>query len=106
MALSMPEHLGKALMKEKAFVDCSLAALMRRITKWHRGVGASRHPDAPPYKISARASSKRMKKMFLIDKEDVAYLDDISARTGLARHAVLLVLAFQWFGQTPFARKE
>jgi hypothetical protein len=103
MTLTMPQALETILAKERAFADCSMATLMRRITKWHRGEGAGRHQDAPTIKRSKRIATTRVTKSFLVDEEDVAYLDKLGAEVGVPRITALLMVIYQWLDIDVFA---
>tara|TARA_R110002073_G_scaffold103174_1_gene233584 strand:- start:466 stop:792 length:327 start_codon:yes stop_codon:yes gene_type:complete len=102
----MPKQLAAALEADTEFHSSSMAALIRRIIKWHRGASNSpgRHPEAqrPKYTIGG----KRVSKSFLIDEEDFAHLDKLCLRSGIVRSGVLMLIVFQWFEIDPLPQTK
>lgn len=99
VTLTFTAPLAKILDMEAKRTENSVASLVRRVAKWHRGLTVGRHPDAPIVKLSNRVSkAASVKKGVLIDEDDAAYLDAISGRLGLPRTLVLVLLICQYLG--------
>lgn len=97
VSLVLPGHLAKLLEQEAKHNSWSIAATVRHIAKWHRGVATSRHPDSKPAKLPARPSKTKVTKGVLMDQEDIDYLDKVRARAGFPRVVVLTIMIFDWF---------
>ena len=97
VSLAIPAPLAAILDEECKITGVSLASLVRRIVKWHRGLAIGRHPDTPPVKLPNRISKTKVTKGVLLDEEDADYLDKMGRRIGIPRVSVLLMIILQWF---------
>ena len=104
ITLTLPTALAKILDQEATLTGSSIAPLIRRIVKWHRGIALGRHGDSPKVKLGNRTTKpNQVKKGVLVDEDDVQHIDSIAWRIGITRVQALILIILDYFEIPPLS---
>lgn len=99
ITLSLPEGFAQVIASEAKLHGSSMASLMRRIVKWHRGnESMGRHPRSPPVVLPLIPAEKKVSKSFMLDDDDAFYVTEHGRKIGMPRVQVMIVIILQWLG--------